>query len=58
MNPLLSEVSSVAAEARLGTIVDLAEKAPAAAIALLIVVLLAAYGLVRFDLESHVSSSR
>jgi hypothetical protein len=36
----------------------LAEKAPAAALALLIAVLLVAFGLVRFELGSHVPVPR
>jgi len=53
MNPFLSEVSSVTAEAHLDTVLSFVEMMPAAAVALLVVALLAVYGLVRFDLENH-----
>jgi hypothetical protein len=58
MNLLLSEVSSVTAEAHLDTVLDLVGRVPEAAVALLIAVLLAVYGLVRFDLENHLPSPR
>jgi hypothetical protein len=58
MNPFASEIASVTAEAQLSTIVQLAENVPLAALALLVVALLAVYGLVRFDLENHLPASR
>jgi hypothetical protein len=58
MNPFASEIASVTAQAQLSTIVQLAEKVPLAALALLVVVLLAVYGLVRFDLENHLPAAR
>jgi hypothetical protein len=46
------------AEAQLGMLFKFAEMAPVAAVALLIAVLLVAYGLVRFDLSNHIPSLR
>ena len=58
MNPFAPEIASVTAQAQLSTIVQLAEKAPLAALALLVLALLVVYGLVRFDLESHLPAPR
>lgn len=58
MNTFASEVASVTAEVQLDTIFRLAEKVPIAALAIVVVALLAVYGLVRFDLENHLPSPR
>jgi hypothetical protein len=58
MDPFLPEIASVSAEVQLSTLFKFVEMAPAAAVVLLIAVLLVAYGLVRFDLGSHIPSPR
>lgn len=58
MNTFASEVASVTAEVQLDAIFRLAEKVPIAALAIVVVALLAVYGLVRFDLENHLPSPR
>lgn len=58
MNPFASEIASATAEVQLDTIFRLAEKVPIAALAILIVALLAVYGLVRFDPGNHLPAPR